>query len=145
MDQPTNAPSTLPRALVVEDEDIVRELVALVLEDLGVETVITKSADEGLAEFEKDPGAWDLVVTDVMTPGRRNGHDLAWAVAQARPELKIIVLSGYPRNPAKRYPDTATYLVKPWSIPQLQRLVNTAVRRSSGDRSVFPEGAGRFE
>lgn len=130
MDQPIAVPSPLPRALVVEDEDIVRELVALALEDLGVDTVITTSADEGLALFEQDPAAWDLVVTDVMTPGRRNGHDLAWAVAQARPDLKIIVLSGYPRNPARRYPETATYLVKPWSVAQLQRLVNAAIRRN---------------
>jgi CheY-like chemotaxis protein len=80
-------------ALLVEDEDIVRETVADMLADLGYRVVEAASAEEALAIVESGARV-DLVVTDHLMQGM-SGTDLARAIRGRRPELPVLVVSGY--------------------------------------------------
>jgi signal transduction histidine kinase/CheY-like chemotaxis protein len=82
------------RILVVDDEP---ELVALaeeLLAALGYRAVGHADASAALAALQAEPDGFDLVITDERMPGL-NGTDLAVRVRELRPELPVIVMSGW--------------------------------------------------
>jgi signal transduction histidine kinase len=83
--------------LVVEDEEIVRELVCEVLEDQGYTVLCAANGAEALAMSRNYRGKIDLLVTDVIMP-QMNGHELAIKLTEERPETKVLYVSGYSDN-----------------------------------------------
>jgi CheY-like chemotaxis protein len=77
----------------VDDEDLVRMSTADMLADLGYEVVEARSAEEALRAVE-DGLSPDLVVTDHLMPGM-SGVDLARALRERRPDLAVLIVSGY--------------------------------------------------
>ena len=80
-------------ALLVDDEEFVRLSTADMLSDLGYRVIEAASAEEALSVVGNG-GHLDLVVTDHLMPGM-NGTDLARAVRDRRPDLPVLVVSGY--------------------------------------------------
>ena len=97
--------SAAPRAehdeivLVVDDEPTVRMLVTEVLEDLGYVAVEAADGAAGLKLLQSDVRI-DLLVTDVGLPGGMNGRQMADAARIARPDLKVLFITGYAENAA---------------------------------------------
>lgn len=85
------------RILVVEDEDDVRDLAVSALEALGHEVVEARSGDEALATL-RDDDRFDLLFTDIVMPGEKDGHDVAVAARAMKPDLKVLFCSGFPRG-----------------------------------------------
>lgn len=83
--------------LVVEDEEIVRELVCEVLEDHGYNVLCAVDGVEALKMAAEFDGAIHLLVTDVIMP-HMNGHELAEKLSKVRPETKILYVTGYSDN-----------------------------------------------
>ncbi len=83
--------------LVVDDEPTVRMLVAEVLEDLGYTAFEAADGPAGLKVLQSDVRI-DLLVTDVGLPGGLNGRQLADAARVARPDLKVLFITGYAEN-----------------------------------------------
>lgn len=83
--------------LVVDDEPTVRMLVTEVLEDLGYIAIEAADGAAGLKVMRSDVRL-DLLVTDVGLPGGMNGRQLADAARVARPELKVLFITGYAEN-----------------------------------------------
>ena len=80
--------------LVVDDEPIVRMLVAEVLADLGYVALEAADGAAGLKVLLSDARI-DLLVTDVGLPGGMNGRQMADAARVARPDLKVLFITGY--------------------------------------------------
>ena len=80
--------------LVVDDEATIRMLAAEVLEDLGYRVMQSDSGSNGL-ETLSIAGHVDLLLTDVGLPGGINGRQLADAARVARPDLKVLFITGY--------------------------------------------------
>lgn len=80
--------------LVVEDKHEVREVVVKQLAELGYETIEAQNADEALRIVESDQRI-DLLFTDVVMPRGRTGVELARLARELRPELKILLTSGF--------------------------------------------------
>ncbi|CAO3420738.1 PAS domain-containing hybrid sensor histidine kinase/response regulator [Azospirillum doebereinerae] len=80
--------------LLVDDETSVRTYLRLALEEAGC--VVTEAADgvEALERYDEAGGLFDAVVTDVSMP-RMNGPDLARALEERNPHLRILFLTGY--------------------------------------------------
>jgi two-component system cell cycle sensor histidine kinase/response regulator CckA len=80
--------------LVVEDDETVRQLTSRVLRMNGFN--VLEAADSGAALLlsEHHEGTIDLLITDVIMP-RINGHELAKRLAQNRPNMAVIYMSGY--------------------------------------------------
>ena len=81
------------RILVVDDEELVRRGTAEMLRDLGHEVTEANGGGDALAMLETMP-AIDVVVTDYKMP-RMDGADLARRIREARPDLPILLISGY--------------------------------------------------
>jgi CheY-like chemotaxis protein len=79
--------------LVVEDEALIRMVIADHLRDLGYEVAETRSADEAVALLEKGRDV-DLVFSDVNLPGAMNGIDLARWLRAHRPAMPVLLTSG---------------------------------------------------
>jgi PAS domain S-box-containing protein len=82
------------RVLIVEDDVLVSELAAGMMNELGFEAVVTHSAKEALERLsgEKRP---TLIFTDVVMPGGISGIELARKVRERFPELPILLTTGY--------------------------------------------------
>ncbi|MEZ6187908.1 MAG: ATP-binding protein [Planctomycetota bacterium] len=85
------------RVLVVEDNDLLRQIVERVLEQAGYRMTLAASPDEALAWLDAHPEQLDLLLTDVILPGM-NGRELSEAVVLRRPQARVLYMSGYSRN-----------------------------------------------
>ena len=83
--------------LVVEDEEIVRDLVCAVLEEQGYHVLCAGDGLEALEMAESFDGAIHLLVTDVIMP-HMNGPELAAKLSHVRPATKVLYVSGYSDN-----------------------------------------------
>jgi CheY-like chemotaxis protein len=84
---------TRPVVLIVEDEVLVRMVVAEYLRDCGFMVIEAGSAQEALALFKADIDV-DAVFSDIQMPGEMDGFGLARWLRQHRPEVKVILTSG---------------------------------------------------
>lgn len=80
--------------LVAEDEPILTLMLTDVLQDLGYDVLTAKSGQEAL-EMVEGGAAFDLLLTDVVMPGRIGGFELARRVRALRPGVPVIYTSGY--------------------------------------------------
>lgn len=113
--------------LVVEDDDSVRELCVAILEPAGYRVIAVGSGEDALA-LPPDERI-DLLLTDVVMPGL-DGLALAERMTAARPDLRVVFVSGYPSDVAMRpgVPgERAVFLQKPYTISQLAATVRTAL------------------
>ncbi len=110
--------------LLVEDEDAVRVFGARALRNKGY-TVLEARTGEGALELLGDGAHIDLLITDMVMPGM-DGGTLAGKVREHRPDMKIILISGYSedviRGDVVNQPDTH-FLPKPFSLKQLAEKV----------------------
>ena len=83
--------------LVVEDEEMVRDLIAEVLGEAGYTVLATGSPREAVEIFEHRGEEVRLLLTDVVLPGM-GGRQLAESLSARRPDLKVLYTSGYPDN-----------------------------------------------
>ncbi len=81
------------RILVVEDNDDVRELAEAMLAAADYEVLSAPSGEQALAVLETQPV--DLLFTDVIMPGGMNGLQLIEQVHARRPEMPVLVTTGY--------------------------------------------------
>ncbi|HEV7364386.1 MAG TPA: PAS domain S-box protein [Gemmatimonadales bacterium] len=80
--------------LVIEDEDVVRNLACRGLRDHGYAVVEARNGSEGLRYVQQHPGMVDLAISDVVMP-EMGGRDLAQSLALSDPGLPILFMSGY--------------------------------------------------
>jgi two-component system, cell cycle sensor histidine kinase and response regulator CckA len=115
------------RVLLVEDEDIVRNLVSEVLRDQGF--LVLEAATPLMAiQVAKDFGSSiDLLLTDVIMPGMR-GPELAALVTRQHPETKVVFMSGYPHSASEDVPQAEiAYLQKPFTATELISTLRNAL------------------
>jgi CheY-like chemotaxis protein len=127
-DDPVPAPP--PVILVVEDDVLVRTVVAAYLRECGFDVVEAGSADEAIRVLQADIGV-DIVFSDVNMPGSLDGFGLAQWLRRERPGLKIILTSGAART-AKEAGDLCEHgpmLAKPYAHAELERHIRTLLAR----------------
>lgn len=96
--EPVRSKSELPRGsgcvLLVDDEAILIDVGREMLGELGYEVIATSSSSEALRIFQESPERFDLLCTDYTMPGM-NGADLAREVMSIRPDMPVILCTGY--------------------------------------------------
>jgi signal transduction histidine kinase len=103
LDYPEPAPALVEKSanfetiLVVEDEQIVRELVCDVLAEQGYNVLCATDGSEALKVAGAFDGTIHLLVTDVIMP-HMNGPELAAELSSIRVEMKVLYVSGYSDN-----------------------------------------------
>jgi signal transduction histidine kinase/ActR/RegA family two-component response regulator len=89
-----SAPVGNERILLVDDEEMLAAMSRTMLQRLGYTVTVHSSGQEALADFTRQPEAFDLVITDQTMPAM-TGTELAAALLRVRPDLPIILCTGY--------------------------------------------------
>jgi len=100
------------RALVVDDDIIVRGDISDALREEHWEVVEAGTADEAIDVLSRD-SSFRLVMTDVHMPGTRSGVDLAGQVKSRHPAIKVVVMSGQHLPTAEERATFDLFLLKP--------------------------------
>ena len=103
--------------LLVEDEDVVRDIVLRSLELFGYTVIEANSGKQALELVAARGGAIDLLVTDVIMPGM-NGSQLANQLRERLPGLRVLFVSGYTEDAVLRHgvaTATEAFLSKPFT------------------------------
>ena len=115
--------------LVVEDDPLVRNYVIAQIRSLGYTTLSARNAAEALAVIDSEPGI-ELLFTDIIMPGARNGRQLADAAQAKKPDLKVLYTSGYTENAIVhhgRLDSGVLLLAKPYRKADLARMLRRAL------------------
>ena len=111
--------------LVVEDNLEVGRFCTQILEDLGHRPVWAHNAEAALAELERGegagPGRFDAVFSDVVMPGM-GGIELARRLRASRPDLPVVLTSGYSHVLAQDDAHGFELVRKPYSAEELARI-----------------------
>jgi CheY-like chemotaxis protein len=102
--------------LIVEDDSVVAELAAGMLNEIGFEAIVTHSAKEALERLSGDRRP-TMVFTDIVMPGGMSGIELARKVRDRFPELPVLLTTGYSEHAAaeQEFP----ILQKPYELKSL--------------------------
>ena len=122
------SPARTTKVQVVDDEVFIVKLVSKVLRDLGYEVMGSTSPLEVVTLLRADPGAFDLLVTDLDMP-ELHGHELIGQVRLLRPALPIVVLTGNMPTESEQIADR--YLNKPCTNRSLSRALHEALQLRS--------------
>lgn len=116
--------------LVVEDDKFVRTFATSALLSLGYRILVATNAREGLEVLRAKEV--DLLFTDIVMPGDMNGWELAKQALEMKPDLRVLVTSGYALESLSARglirPDFA-FLTKPFRKPDLSRRVREVLDR----------------
>ncbi len=113
-----------PTALVVEDDPIQREIIALLLQETNYDVIQCEDAETAeLALKNRHPA---VLITDVSLVGHMTGIELAHLARQSDPALRIIIMSANP--PSTALPDHVTFFSKPVYPVELIREVGIGRR-----------------
>ena len=113
--------------LLVEDNLDVGAFAQQALSELGYSTVWATDAQKALAEIERIPFRFEVVFSDVVMPGM-NGVELAGEIRKRRPNIPVVLTSGYSEVLAAEGTHGFDLLRKPYSVADLSRTLRRAIQ-----------------
>ena len=116
--------------LVVEDNDHVREVMLKRIKSLGYSVTEARTGAEAVQRLQSEEPV-QIVLSDIVMPGGMTGYDVARWVVSNKPEIQVILCSGYneedPRGDSQSPIRDIVVLGKPYSRAQLSRALSDAV------------------
>ncbi|MCW5689601.1 MAG: response regulator [Pseudolabrys sp.] len=101
-----------PMALVVEDDETQRDVIAMLLEECEMGVIQCDSAEAALQVLDRVGPLLTMLYTDVSLAGDVDGIELARVARQEHPQIHVIVASGYPLK--NDLPEQALFMPKPF-------------------------------
>jgi len=131
------------RVLIMDDEEIVRNICAEILKRLGYDVESVPNGQEAVERYEqrfKEGTRFDAVILDLTIPGGMGGREAVQKIIRLDPDAKVLVSSGYSNDPVMA--DYAGYgfrglVPKPYSVQALSDAVNGLV--GGPDRNTAPD------
>lgn len=120
------------RVMLVEDNEELSRITATLLRSFSCQVLCVYDADEALRRFGTGAGI-DVVLSDVVMPGRMDGLTLVKALRAMRPELPAVLISGYNESSISDDPSLIV-LRKPCSPAQLLDALRRAIARAQATR-----------
>ena len=132
--------------LVAEDEDDLRNLMAGMLEDMGMKVICAANGNEALLKQEEYEGKIDFLLTDVVMPGL-NGVRLSELIVSERPDIHVVYMSGYPAGgqmARTEVPEEACLLQKPVDVSTLAHTLYSLCCPAENDNETLQRMAGEW-
>jgi DNA-binding NtrC family response regulator len=124
-------PPSAPRAnvLIIDDDPGVRDVCTTLLHALGYKASEAKSGDEALRTLHADGAHVELALVDMEMPDMLDGS-LLEQLKRDHPGLRVLLMSGRPRNDLRRYVGSGAHAVieKPFRLGELDQLMDAALR-----------------
>jgi CheY-like chemotaxis protein len=119
---------SMETVLVVEDEDLLRDVLAAVLQEHGYSVLVAGTSQEALHALERHTGPVHVALVDVVLPGG-SGAELCRELVQKRPGLKPLYMSGRVGEEALRQAKALAgpLLAKPFRPEELLELVSALI------------------
>ena len=120
--------------LLVEDEHLIRLILAEMLEEAGFEVREAEDGEHAASLIEKEPDNFILLVTDIHMPGRLTGIDVARLLRGRCPDIPVIYTTGRPDvlNRREHFGRRDVLMPKPFAPSELlavvRRLLDDGVR-----------------
>lgn len=129
--KPTGRHGGQEMIMVVDDRPEVAHLARDMLESLGYRTMVAGSGVEALAWFQQADNMElaDLLFSDIIMPGGINGFMLAREIRQLRPDMRVLLTTGYAGGENAHLSDNSEFEVlrKPYTLDELARKVRTVL------------------
>jgi len=122
--------------LLVEDEEMVRDLAYKVLAEMGYIVLAASNGEEAIQICERHKGPIHLMLTDVVMP-KMSGRELAEASVRLYPEMKVIYMSGYTDNSVTRngmLEPGVNFVQKPFTLLSLTKKVREVLDASESKK-----------
>lgn len=123
--------------MLVDDEPDILDSLGRILEIQGYQVAVFRDAISAFQSFVKDPGYFDLIVTDMVMPGM-TGNEFCVKVLNIRKDMPIILCTGYNDNFTQNMADKigiSKYIQKPLTGPGLSAFI----REILDDRVIAPQ------
>ncbi|MHB8772319.1 MAG: PAS domain S-box protein [Syntrophales bacterium] len=117
------------RILLVEDDEMVRDITQDILEEIGYTVLAVDSPQKALALCDDADNVVDLLLTDVVMP-EMSGKELGKRIAAARPGIKVLFMSGYTSNVIAHrgvLEKGVHFIQKPFRITDLARKIHELI------------------
>jgi two-component system, cell cycle response regulator CpdR len=122
------------RILIAEDEEAIRHLVARALRQDGHEVTMAKDGADALDVLAREPGAFELLLTDIRMPVM-DGIALALAATRDHPALTILLMTGYADQRERAQGLDAIIhdvVAKPFTLATIRAAVADALQAHAG-------------
>ncbi|KTC87476.1 MULTISPECIES: MEDS domain-containing protein [Legionella] len=113
--------------LVVEDESTLRFVISKILKRCGYQIIEAEDASTASKLWHANRDKIDLLLTDLILPKGTNGWELAKSLLKESPQLKVIYMSGYSAEIAKKelqLQEGINFLIKPFDSNELIRMLD---------------------
>ena len=126
------APDGARRAtvLLVEDDTVIRRMTERAVSKLGYHVIAASSGADALEKWKQDAETIDLLLTDVVMPNGMSGTELSRILRVRRPDLKVILMSGYAADVARAgglVDSGVEFMAKPFSLASLGRVIENVL------------------
>ena len=117
------------KILVIDDDEIVRQVLEMLLKDLGYEVISSSDPYEAISIFDLNKDSIDLVISDMIMP-KLNGKKLFYRIKEIKKNLRFILLSGYTKNNVdeKFLNDIDLFLEKPIRKDVLEKEIKKCLK-----------------
>ena len=117
------------KILVIDDDEIVRQVLEMLLKDLGYEVISSSDPYEAISIFDLNKDSIDLVISDMIMP-KLNGKELFYRIKEIKTNLRFILLSGYTKNNVdeKFLNDIDLFLEKPIRKDVLEKEIKKCLK-----------------
>jgi DNA-binding NtrC family response regulator len=117
--------------LIVDDEQSIRKIVCVALKGSeDTDFLEANDAAEALKIAREHRGHIDLLISDVVMPGRMNGTEMAAQMSQSRPEMKVVLMSGCAPESLTMEP-AWHFIQKPFAVSEIQERIGSILDRQS--------------
>ena len=127
------------KIMIIDDEDVVRELVSDMIESLGYEVTGFSDPKKGIDHYKNNWADVDLVLLDMIMPGL-NGRETFFLLKKINRNIKSVVLSGFSVNEdIEKILDEGcyAYLKKPVKVDELERTIQKVLNSESMDENII--------
>ena len=140
-------PQTTGTILIVDDEEMLLDVIRMAMEDAGYDVVTAPNGTKAVEILESDREI-DLMLSDVIMPGGIDGYGLAGKAAELRPEMAVILASGFTGKLSEnRLPENTVdrVVAKPYDITDMAKAVRECIDRRKTARGVAAADIGDRE